>query len=649
MTILLRRSRSRYRIYLLLAIALITTYVFWPKSKDIPSLNQITEKDNSLYHISTEPLRADFNPESNNMEVPHIIEIDEVNKALNTLKLKPLDDEELTQDEKAAVMTPPPEKTNMISDLIINSDYTPIEKVRVFVGNKGVDQSIDYYKEQTCLDITYNAPQERLMSHSKPLLLTDDLDDVKQQLLDTEYKALITLGDKVGDKVEDNWFRFSGASVWLHDEQCHMMVSRVIYAPEAKNNPVASFLRVQLFDSEWKEIIGRRVRYNDVNKNDVDKVLREYNDLNDEKLLDAISIKFPTVLSIPFDPKVKSKELLGPEDPRVLLKDGEFSKEPVVFFNMLKSGTNKRTMNAVFPLRKPNAKTKKCDLVEFKLSGTKALTTLSMEKNWTPFFDTIRIGDSKRSKGYVQFLYTMDPLVIFKCSLDTGKCEKLQDNIYHSQHSQNGKAFIRGGTELAPVPRQVVQLLNNGDTEKRLQMWVAFGKTHIKNCGCGDVTYRPTLVLLIKEDGVFRIELMTDSLDFGIDVQSWSDPKSSKCGSGPNALTPNGISFWSISASDEQSEEEEKPSIPMFKDYMALTVSESDSNVKVIFLKNVINYIFGIYNEGKYMLGDYELEEGVLDRTRKVAECMLESSIQYCQVYGKRHSSYEGATDKTRE
>ncbi|GME75049.1 unnamed protein product [Ambrosiozyma monospora] len=418
------------------------------------------------------------------------------------------------------------------------------------------------------------------------------------------------------------------------------MVSRITYAPLQKSNPIASFLRLQLFDPNWIEVKGKRIRFLDVTEKDVDPVLRKYDETKDETVLNSISLKFPCVLNIPFNIDTKSKDLLGPEDPRVVYKDGEVSKEPIVFFNMLEKG--KRGMKGIFPLRKPNKKTGAPNMINFQVGG-KSISG-DVEKNWTPFFDTLKVGDTKRSKGFIHFVYTFDPLTILKCNLDNGRCDKIQTNFESSALSQANKAHIRGGSDLRPIPRQIIQLLNDGDHQKRLQMWVGFAKTHVKNCGCGDVTYRPNLVLLIKEDGVFRLELMTESLDFGIDVKAWNG-KSTRCDrSGPNVLTPNGISFWDITpVTDHQ----QKGKIPLFKDYMALTFSQSDSTVEVVFLKNVLNYLFGIYEDGKYMLGDYDSDEGVLARTKKVTECALDASFKYCGLYGSAHSG--NAVDKSKD
>ncbi|KAH3670532.1 hypothetical protein OGAPHI_001047 [Ogataea philodendri] len=643
------RARSRYRFYILVAVLVLLTYYYWP----IDQIEQLSdtvqrstvqgssqsgsqggnpqqeEQDDRIYRVSTKPLRVNFNPDTSELEVPKIIEIDSVNQALGVLNLKPL--EENADSRKAPSQS---KGTLVTSEFVTDKEYKPLSSVIGYVGNKNVPAAKTYY-DLTCQDVTYKPDENRQIKYSEPVLLKDDLASIRTALLSTEYKNLITMGDSLQTKVEEKWHQFSGASVWLPDEECHLMASRVSYAPQAKNSPVASFIRLQLFDAQWNEILGRRIRYNDITKQEIDGVLRDYNEAQDDSLLDRISLKFPTVLDVPFDPKVNSKEMLGPEDPRILFKDGEFVQEPVIFFNMLVD--SKRTMNAVFPLRKPNPKTKKLDVVQFKASGINTSAKLSTEKNWTPFFDTVRVGDSPKTSGYVQFLYTIDPLVVFRCNLDNGKCEKLQDNINYSTFSRQGKGYVRGGTELVPVPRIITQKLSKGGIDSRLQMWVGFAKTHLNSCGCGDTIYRPSLMLLIKEDGVFRVELMTDSIDFGMDVLSWSE-HGSACG-GPNVLTPNGISFWNIKLAEEVPEESEGSNTnSLSSDYMALTVSEADSNVKLIFLRNVANYIFGIYDSGKYMLGDNEMVEVVSDRTRKVSECMLGASLDYCVRYGQRMS-----------
>ncbi|GMF99034.1 hypothetical protein B5S30_g5339 [[Candida] boidinii] len=680
-----RRSRIRILVYLVTAIGLIylaSTVISFAlngktaeqKQQEQQQLEQQKqeqqgntqdkESEEIIYDFGTEPLRADFNPDQNELSIPKIVDLDKVNEALNNLQLRPLDnsnkknnnDNDLENQEN---YIPQPsddyttKKIDKISKFVTDRDFKEYP-LKSYVGNKifkiNNDLGVSTYEDLKCKELVYdsNDNKDANILISDPIPITDSLKDIVSSLKGTEYERLIKMNKKPHSKINDSWFTFAGSSIWLEDESCHLMVSRVIYAPEYKDKPIISFMRLQLFDSDWKEIKDKRIRYNDLTKDEIDAVLRNYNynDKDKNKILDPISLKFPTLLHVPFDSKVTNKRFLGPEDPRIILKDGEYSKEPVIIFNMrTTNNVDERGMHAIFPFRKPNPKSRQRNLIKFKIQGLKVATELSIEKSWTPFFDTFKVGDSANSDGIIFFIYTFDPLVILKCSLDNGRCQKLQDNIYGSTFSKESKGYIHGGSEMQPIPRNVIKLLNNGDENKLLQMWITFPRTNIKRCGCGKAFYRPSLAVIIKEDGIFRSELMSDSIDFGLNVLSWNGKDSTCDDTGPNVLIPNGISFWDIKLPDISSTNN-KDRLPVFNDILGLTISESDSNTKLIFIKNILNYIMNVYNDKsnyKYMLGGYNYDGDVTYRTNKVSTCMIESAIKACRVYGRDHGVNEPA------
>lgn len=628
----LTKFRRLYK-YIILLTVLTLTYLLWPvqqieklsdnltlqeKNDYVESILNPSSDEKPIYHRNNGPVKAEFNPDTKNLDVPTVIDMKNLNEALNKINMRPLGEEENVITEKISVL----------SEKIINKDFTPIASLNGHLGN--LETSQNYYTDLSCKQIAYNpSSNDRIIEYTTPVPLNDDMIEIRQWLLGSHYVDILKVVDPTsgGDTLVSDishWYKNSGSSVWLPDEQLHMVASTVMYAPRSKNEVLASFIRLQLFDADWKEVKGRRIRYSDVKETEVDKVLTEYTKTNEDRHLDRISFRFPSIISIPIDAK-SNKGTIGPENPRVLFKDGEYSSEPVIIFNMISGG--KRNMFSVFPLRAPQGPKLLHPIVKFKNIGNDALTTLKSDKNWTPFFDGLKIGDSKTSKGSMYFAYTLDPLVIFKCSLDSGKCTKIQDNIKFSSFAKQGDAYLRGGTPFTPVPRQIIQTLNDGDFQKRLQMWVGFPKVLIKNNKCGKNIYRSTFALLIKEDGVFRIELITSPIDFGL-------PNASKCPSSvdeSSIISAQGISFWDLAASGNS---DDKGSVPLYNDYMGLIVGESYSKIEMVVIKNVLNYAMGVYSKGKYMFGEYELEGGVAPRTQKVCECGLAEALRYATNLG---------------
>lgn len=660
------RFRRIYK-YVFLSLILILAYKYWPaqqieKLSDTLTFKQKNEyidsilnpDENPIYQRNPDPIKADFNPDTKNLDVPTVINVENLNQALNKMNMRPIkgkaneiankksngndasfdgndnvDNNGENIDDESTII----EKISILSETVTKRDFTPINSLIGYLGNMDVNKNFEYSDLQ-CPELSYNpTAKERTIEYTDPISLDDDMIEIRRWLLNSYYVDILKKVDpSSGDDsmVSDmsHWYKKSGSSVWLPEEQLHMVSSTVMYAPQGKNKALASFIRLQLFDSEWNEIKGRRIRYSDLEETEIDTVLTEYTKTREERHLDRISFKFPSILSIPMDAKSsKGDSTLGPEDPRILYKDGEYQSEPVIIFNMISNG--KRNMFSVFPLRPPQGPHLLHPITKFKNIGTNAHTTLKSDKNWIPFFDSLKIGDSKTSRGSLYFAYTLDPLVIFKCSLDSGKCTKVQDNIEFSQYAKEGQAYLRGGTSFTPVPRQIIQTLNDGDYQKRLQMWVGFPKLLVKDnkstCGIQNL-YRPSLSLLIKEDGVFRIELLTDVFDFGLSVASECPKKGDS-----SIISAHGISFWDIASTGIQDTD---GSIPYYNDYMGLIVGESDQKIELIVLKNVLNYVMGVYSKGKYMFGEYDIEGGVSARTTKVCECVLGDAINYGRRLG---------------
>lgn len=630
------RPARRFIRYSILLVLVFFIYYLWP-AQQIESISKNLTVDqrndyidsilnpdnhNSIYHRAYKPVKAEFDPNKNineDLEYPEIIDVDNVNEALNKMNLKPLDHKINVDDS-----------TNILSDSILNLSYSPLPNLLSYFGNLNVnDDKLNYYNDLTCNDISYNAAndEDKIIQFSEPILLDDDLLELKMSLANNPAVTPVITAYTHEFNDLSNWFKTSGSSTWLPDEQAHLFVSSIMFSPQGdKNKPLISFIRLQLFDNNWNELKNRRIRYSGLNEKDIDKVLTVYAKTKEEQELDKISIKFPTVLNIPYEVH-SSQYNLGAQNPKILFKDGEFRSEPVIIFSMLTSFSTSN-MFAVFPFQLPKGANFYHSLIKFKNIGNNAYLKTKSDKNWVPFFDGLKIEDSKTLNGNIYFAYTLDPLVIFKCSLDTGKCKKLQDNIKYSKLTDSSKILLRGGTSLVPVPRQIVQSLGNHESFKRLQMWIGFSKLFINTNVCGTSMFRPVISLLIKEDGLFRLELISSPLDFDLRTVAKCEEENA------SIISPNGIAFWDISQNGEKSE----TNIQKFNDHLGLIIGESNSKVELIVLKNVLNYIFGIYERGNVMLGKYDLEI-VTQHSLKVAECALEDAMKYVSKLGTSLSS----------
>lgn len=647
-------TRRIFKYFILLTIIGLV-YLFWPvhqieklsntlsaaeRNEYIESI--INPQKNQVLDVGNQHFKAEFDP--NQESERKILDRKKINSALKKLKMKPLGDEE---DEEEVLDTK--NKIPVVSESLLKKPFKPLsKKLTAYRGNAEASSQLNYYKDLTCKEIEYIPDiDKRQLEVSEPILLDDDLIEVRRWLLNSRYRNVLKSVDpkaKEGTFLSDmsHWFKKSGSSVWLPDEQAHMVVSTIMYAPNERSEPLVSFIRLQLFDSEWKEIKNRRIRYTGLTDEQIDSTLRDYAKDPQEAHFERISLRFPSILQIDFGGK-PSKGTLGPQNPRILYKDGEYKSEPVIFFNMLDQN-NVKNMFAVFPLRAPEGPELLHPILKLKTTGTHPLSKYTKYKNWVPFFDSIKIGDSKTNDGFVYLAYSLDPLAIFKCSLDSGKCSKAQVNNDESKFAvkeEERSVFLSGGTSFVPVPRQIIQTLNEKD-HKRLQMWIAFPKVIIKNNACGNIIYRPTFTVLVKEDGIFRLDLLTGPIDLGLNTfeqcSTINEAESS-------VITAHGISFWDIAAAGEQ---DASSSTKLYTDNLGLIVGEGNSRIEMIMIKNIMNYLMGVYIQGKSMYGHYDMEGGqnVYRRTQKVNECGLEAALRWGSTLG---STDNNLVDKTTE
>ncbi|VEU20475.1 DEKNAAC101388 [Brettanomyces naardenensis] len=391
---------------------------------------------------------------------------------------------------------------------------------------------------------------------------------------------------------------------------------------------------MQLFDSDWNEIFGKRVRYVDVTSGDVALAMERYIDSkHDETMLDSISLKFPTFFDVKFD-SYDGENYMGTEDPRVMYRENKVMEgEPMIIFNMLNKDKD-RLMNIGFPLRKPDpvngVRVTELRYLERKEDGERLL-----EKNWTPFFEEEDAGFKEDSLGTAHVLYDFQTLTILKCDLDSGHCnecpQRRPDELPEPDNDMRDVVYLRGGTNLVPVPDILMQRIIEDQNrmyegltfDSQIRMWFGIAKTHAKSCGCGVTTYRPSIFVMSKLDDEYRLDLMGRSTELGMDILSW-EGDSTDCQVGSNVLGVNSIPFWDIQKDG-----------PDFKDYMAITLSESDKNVKMLLLKNVANYLVGLYRQNQLD----KLRTNPIVRLDKATDCTLRSAHRYCVLYSQTHQA----------
>lgn len=518
-------------------------------------------------------------------------------------------------------------------------------------NDRKYDLEASYHKSYetsvTCQDLLY----ENSIEHSETLItLEDDLISLRREIIKSDkfYSKEVSDGNEQNMKEEEiiseKWLRFGGAPIYLEEHQCHLVFSRLIYTNAGfRGRPKVSLVRAQAFDKNWNEIKGKMIPFDDVKiplnvEEEIKKLEQELgkDDCSKDKtdqfrydhcmvksarnklqietrknqLLEKYYMTYPSILEVPFT--IDHGPWRGPEDPHVILKRGPIGEEVVVVFNMYDNKSDKRRLFAYMPHKKVDP------LVMFSLDDKTKRKLGATEKNWTPFFH-YESDQSALSRGSIYFIYTFSPLEVLKCSLNDGLCQMVFE-ASDLQLSDNSKfSGFRGGTQYVQLPEEIPRVEGK-------QIWLGFPKLHISDCGCGSTYYRPMLSVLIEANGVYHQELVVPSLGFDMDVISW-DLKDTRCG-GTNILSPNSISYWKVVG--------QNPATKEFEDYMALSLSEADSNTKIVVLRGILNYILGIYRE-KEIKPTFEIDtqaDAILGQTLK---CLKDSAYDECKLYGQSH------------
>lgn len=501
----------------------------------------------------------------------------------------------------------------------------------------------DYANLVKCSDLEYKNSLEFFIS---PYKFEIDFKTFRKQLINSnsqnagEYKIPDEDGMEEKDIIAKRWFAFGTAAVWLETENCYVAYTRLLYAGKRdKISPHASAIIGQAFDKNWNELQDKRIYFRDVNiPMEIEKEIKrlksqldkgscaeikqnklEYElciaDVNNktakikgqiDEILGKYSIKYPTVLDIPY---VKnSEDLMGPEDPHVILKKDYQGEEPVIIFNM--DTLKGRRVHAFMPHRKHD------NLIDFDIDNTKLR---KHEKNWTPFFYPGIEESSNAAVGVIHFIYDFNPLEIIRCSLLTGHCSYVFEASTVNM-KREGSSIFRGGTQFVPLPDVLPQV-------KGKNMWLGFPKSHASDCGCGKAMYRPNLSLLVEQDGVFHLDFITPNVDFNEEVLSWN-LKDSSC-EGFNVLSPSSISNWFVVSQD--------PETLLYEDYLELTISEADAISKRVTIRGVLNYVLGIFNNNR-IKETFEINDQSSAIITKTKECASDEVVRECEAYGKKHS-----------
>ncbi|AOA64644.1 Hypothetical protein PAS_chr4_0451 [Komagataella phaffii GS115] len=446
----------------------------------------------------------------------------------------------------------------------------------------------------TCDSLAYKG----LVKTSKKKELDCDMAYIRRKIFSSEeYGVLADLEAQditEEQRIKKHWFTFYGSSVYLPEHEVHYLVRRVLFSKVGRaDTPVISLLVAQLYDKDWNELTPHTL------------------EIVNPATGNVTPQTFPQLIHVPIEWSVDDK-WKGTEDPRVFLKPSKTGvSEPIVLFNLQSSLCDgKRGMFVTSPFR--SDKVNLLDIEDKERPNS--------EKNWSPFFlDDVEV--SKYSTGYVHFVYSFNPLKVIKCSLDTGACRM----IYESPEEGRFGSELRGATPMVKLPVHL-------SLPKGKEVWVAFPRTRLRDCGCSRTTYRPVLTLFVKEGNKFYTELISSSIDFHIDVLSY-DAKGESCSGSISVLIPNGIDSWDVSKKQGGK-----------SDILTLTLSEADRNTVVVHVKGLLDYLLVLNGEGpihdshsfKNVLSTNHFKsDTTLLNSVKAAECAIFSSRDYCKKYGE--------------
>ncbi|CAK9440351.1 uncharacterized protein LODBEIA_P44510 [Lodderomyces beijingensis] len=432
--------------------------------------------------------------------------------------------------------------------------------------------------------------------------------------------------------VDRFWYRIAGSSVWLQDFGVHYMISRILYSPKGvRNQPIISLTYAQIYDKDWKEIVGARLIVPPLKQGDP-----EADEDTDEGTILRF-MKFPHFVKIPFwhDIDHLDGRYYGPEDPRlILVKNSRGYDEPLIVYNSFYG------VMEPFDDDEDSKSPKQYDFYrslfmcwpwQFEEDGKYVKTvglkienaeTLKIQKNWTPFISHI----ARKETGYdthIRFVNRWANLDVLKCDFD-GNCQ-FEYRLDEKLSLKNQIGPLRGGTQLFNLHSILPEHLK---ANKEREIYVGFARAHLDNCGCGSVMYRPNLVIVVRDSWNYKPRYMithvSSSLSLDIPVGGWDILYPENVCLRSSILIPNGISMWHARFD---------PHGKILEDYLTLTFSIADNTVQRINIRGLLQVIdqMGVLESGK-------------DKSEPISEfrvtndnivCALDSSTKFCEKYGQ--------------
>ncbi|KAI5953463.1 hypothetical protein KGF54_002835 [Candida jiufengensis] len=450
------------------------------------------------------------------------------------------------------------------------------------------------------------------------------------------------------------WFRFGGSSVWLPEFKIHYMVSRVLFTPSGiANKAYVSFLYIQIYDENWIELpkdTKITVPFEDfplVNHMNLDGT---FNIFKSKGELNFKTIKFPYILPIPIDYSMSTpneKYYYGPEDPRILLRTNPLGfNEPLIVFNMKDLKLIKRTMFLYLPFSN-----------DLKVLKKRKDPYAKIEKNWTPF-----ISPSQHSLNKINFIYSIVPLEVLVCDINTAICDFLQKP---KKKNKDYVGALRGGSQLIPLPLHKMLppkiLEDYFNYPKNRQIFLGWARAHLNNCGCGESMYRPNMIILIEDYNpetkkfYYKLGDVSEYLDFGAYVPPWVTPKTDpKTGliidseiepkqcEGRNVLIPNSIAYWEILNIQQNNEiitnfqniDIKNQHTLEFNDFIGITLSAADKDISIVHVRGLLNYLMklpSLLDLSTQIISNDRFNIRGFDWNNK---CAMMASKDYCKNYG---------------
>lgn len=491
------------------------------------------------------------------------------------------------------------------------------------------------------------------------------------------------------EMVENFWFRLSGSSVWLKDHGVHLVVSRFVFSyHRSRDSPKLSFVLAQVFDKNWKELKDVRLVFPTNNLGDPDSPLFKVGDQ------EFYLYRFPRILPVPFhhDSGTTNTRYYGPEDPRVILvRNKNGYDEPLVVFNAEhriletndKGEVNDkkfRSMFMCFPfqLRKGkfvtegnnNEATDNLFFTKIVELGVVNSGRGGTNKNWSPMISDLLRHTSGGFDEHVYFATRLGNLEVLKCDLigDTGMCTR-------AYSMDGGVGPLRGGTPLVNI-NTLIQEQTDIPIRQILppgrEVFVAFARAHLTNCGCGMKFYRPNLIVITKDEATFtrekegrledvtkyyyKVSHVSGFMSLHVPTDPWYADRPYRICAAVNAVIPNGISTWKVDSLDVADGRWRA------SDKLTLAFSVSDFSVDRVNLRGVLDAVLNTADQSLFLPPpvikngaktaasfvsipelDYDgnLVQLLLGYSNTNIDCAISKSHDFCKAFGEEQQSLE--------